>query len=193
MSIHQQRIGKDPARGTIGLDLSVIQQQDAVAVVQHQIQIVRGDHLRRGKSREDADELPASPRVEIAGWFVEDQDFRITRQDSREADTFSFSVTELSGILRTQVSQADVDQTCADASPRRLPVAAELSGTKGDIVFHTGTKELVVGVLEHKSDLPPDAPQMILHDGLTMNPHPAAINLAGGRRRQQPVQMHQER
>ena len=75
------------------MDLSAVEDNGATAQIEREFEIVSGDDLRPGKSAQDLEQLPTCPWIQIAGWFVEDEDRGITSKDTCQADSFSLAGT----------------------------------------------------------------------------------------------------
>ena len=71
MAVHEGRIRQHPVGGAVGLQLAPVEDQDSLAEIQHEIEVVRGDDLRTGELAQNLQKLAARSRVEITGWFIQ--------------------------------------------------------------------------------------------------------------------------
>ena len=81
MLLEQRPVAQDLPRRPIGRDLPVVQQQDAVARLEHKVEIVRCDDLRHRQRIERADERAAVFRVKRRGRLVHEHDLRLHGED----------------------------------------------------------------------------------------------------------------
>ena len=81
--------------GTVGPDLTLIEENDPGAEFQNHFEIVAGDELRRRIRLQDRNELAASAWIEIAGRFVERQHDGLACKDARQADTFALAEAQV--------------------------------------------------------------------------------------------------
>ena len=69
---HQIDVAEDVAGYAMGHDLAGIQQHDALADLQDELQIVGGHHDRLGRCLEELDKAPSRADVQIGGGLVID-------------------------------------------------------------------------------------------------------------------------
>jgi len=97
MLLEQRPVAQDLPRRPIGRDLPVVQQQDAVARLEHEVEIVRCDDLRHRQRIERADERAAVFRVKRRGRLVHEHDLRLHGEDGRNGGHALFAAGELVG------------------------------------------------------------------------------------------------
>ena len=83
---HQFLVGEDPADGTIGPQLSFIEQEGAVAGIEDEFEVVTRDDSGDRQGIEDLPEFPASARVQVARGFVHEHDFGLHGEDAGDGN-----------------------------------------------------------------------------------------------------------
>ena len=156
VAIHDRGVRKHTINRTVRLKFARVQNQHALAQIQNEIQIVRGDDLRARKLAKNLQQLPACSRIQVAGRFIQDQQGRLTGEYARQANAFSFAGTQLRRIARTVLGQSDRDQAAIDPGEDFRSRQSQIQRTECDIVANTRTKQLIVGILKQKSHLTAD-------------------------------------
>jgi len=71
--VHDERIRQDSRDCTIGLEFSGFQDEDSMAQIEDEVQIVSGDNQCAFEFVKDGQQLATRARIQIAGRFIEDQ------------------------------------------------------------------------------------------------------------------------
>src|SRR5690242_7688471 len=117
VSFHERRVAKNLMRRAGGAKLTAINQQNAVAKIDDNVEIMRADDLAAGELFEDCNKCAACARIETAERFVERQEVRLTRKDSGKTNTFPLAEAQPQRAARFIASETDGNETVAHALP----------------------------------------------------------------------------
>lgn len=192
MAVHQERIGEDALGRAVGLKAAGVNNEDAGAEIEHEVQIVCGDELQAGESAENALQLPPGSGVERRGRLVEHEHGGLAGQEPRQADPFAFADAELGWIAGAGVRQADRCEGLCHTAADVLEVEAGVERAECDVVLDRGAEELVVGVLKQQSDLATNERQLGGDDGNARDVDRRFTGAFGQGGRQQAIEVEQQ-
>ncbi|TXT23000.1 MAG: hypothetical protein FD138_3337 [Planctomycetota bacterium] len=169
VAVHERGVAEDVVSRATRAELAAVEQQNSVAEIDDDIEIVRRDDLAAGELLEDRDQRAARPRIETAEGFVERQHARLAREDSGEANSFAFAEAQPQRTARFVAGESNGGEAVAHAPPRFIFGQAEIEWAKRDVLKDRRAKELVVGVLKQKAAPPTNLGDGLSRDGNVVN------------------------
>ena len=191
MTVHDQRIGQDAFGEPVRLHFPFVQNNNAIAKIDGEVQIVRGNNQRAGKITQNTEQLATCSRVKIACWFIQNKDGWLARQDASQTDAFPFAGTQFGRIPRGAVCQTNGTQTALHSCQNFGVVKTEIERPKRDVVADGRTEQLVVRILKEEPHLLPDLAQPRFCDSLSIEEDMSLFISNCRRRWEQPIAVHQ--
>lgn len=192
MAVHHQFVGENLRWYSLGLNAAFIEQNDSVAQVEHQIEIVRGNDDSDRQRSQDREQLTPGTRIEIARWLVQYEHFRLTGEDPSEGYPLPFAVAEMSRIEISHEWQADGRQAPGNTPFRLYGVTTEQLRTKRHVFGDRRGKELIVGILKDETDVLTHGPQSFRDNRSAIDPYRAVLWITHRDRGQKTNQMHEQ-
>jgi len=132
---------------------------------------VRGDHLGQWELPQQFNQLPSPPRIEVAGWLVEHQDFRVHAEDRGDGDPLLLPHAEVVGRAGFGTAHSHLLQGLLYPQFHLFLGASQVERAEGHVVEDSGGEELILWVLKDQPHLAPDPLEVPVLDGQAENPH----------------------
>ena len=133
--------------------------QHPPAMLDDEIQIVRGDDLTARKLAQIRQQPPPGPRVEIARRLIEGQNRRPAGEQSRQTYPLAFAHAQPHRATLLKPGKAHGVQAFRNPPADFLGRQSQIQRTEGDILGHRGAEQLIVRILKQKRHVPPNARQ----------------------------------
>lgn len=144
MPLKQRPVAQDLPCRTVGRDLPVVQQQNTVARLEHEVEIVRCDDLRHRQRIERADERAAVFRVKRRGRLVHEHDLRLHGEDGRNGGHALFAAGELMVAAVFQVRKVQLCERLIHKCLRFRAGHAVIERAEEHVLKHRRHEHLVV-------------------------------------------------
>ena len=134
-------------------DDAFIHEQHAVADLAREAHLMGNDDARHVVFRQRFDDfkhLADHFRVEGAGWFVKEHDFRLHRQRAHDGEALLLAAGEAGGLVVALIGKTDAgEQSFRPGDSLVLAHLAQQDGRKGDVVDHGHMREDVEMLENH--------------------------------------------
>ncbi len=153
VSEHQRFVAEQVAGCGIGNQNATVKDDGTRTEFDDHLQIVSGNELGGRNLPEQRLEFTPPARVEVAGWFVEDEHRGVAGQHSSKTDAAFLTVAQMVGGAMAEVRQAHLIQCLLHTRFHVRLREAKLLWTKSHIFNHRGAEQLIVRVLKHEPHL----------------------------------------
>src|SRR5262245_53554273 len=133
----------------------------------------------RMKITDEREDFVARSRVQVAGWFVGQEDRWVHRQRARDRDTLPLAARQFIRQVRLSVAELNERQQLARPLVNLAPWPPPQVKGQPD-VLETRQRRQQVEELKDESDLVPSNPRQLIV-GQTSKPFAVDANVAGGR------------
>ncbi len=133
---HHRLVIKQVRGRAFGDDQALVQNNDALAQLDHQLQKKRGHQLRQRNPPQRLLEFAAGFGVETAGRLVQHENGRLARQHARQTDAALFPAAEVVGGAMLKADESHLGQRFGDARGDLRVAEAQLLRAEGDILVH---------------------------------------------------------
>src|SRR5919204_3666708 len=156
------RVARDPGRAVsreprqrpvsrhIELQAAAVEEEDAVAGVEHPVRAVLGDDHGSATRARELDQIRSALRIELRGRLVEQQQPRPQRKHRGEADALKLAAGELGNWTFGEMAGANRGERLAYPGGNRGRRSADVLQTERDLRGDTREDDLVLRILKER-------------------------------------------
>ena len=130
----QQLVRKDVANRPVGFDLPFVENDDSVAQLDDEFQIVSRDYLGTGEVTQYFYQASTGSRIKVCKRLVEHQHLRMTGQDTRQANAFPLTSAKLQCAAVFETSQTDLLQALSNPTEDLFTGQSQIQGAEANIL-----------------------------------------------------------